>query len=83
MSALSLLFLLQQQEWDLSTAEEVNVLREHTSSVSSLATSPSMLYSGSLECNDVFYRAIEDTSSPSSSHDMECLRVSRHSDSIL
>jgi two-component sensor histidine kinase len=69
----------------LSTAEEaaaaINVLREHTSSVSSLAASHNMLYSGSLECQDIFYRAIEDTSSSES--EVECVRVSQHSDSIL
>jgi hypothetical protein len=74
------LYVLWVQEWDLTSAEEaINVLREHNSNVTCLAVSPNMLYSGSLDCNEIFYRAIEDTSSVG----VDCVRISQHSDSIL
>lgn len=59
--------------------EAINVLREHTSNVTSLAVSQRVLYSGSLESNDIYYRQIEDTSASG----VECVRVDKHSDSIL
>ena len=59
--------------------EAINVLREHNSGISSLAASPNFLYSGSLESNDIFYRAIEDTSTS----EVECVSISKQSNSIL
>eukprot|EP00603_Paraphysomonas_imperforata_P000819 CAMPEP_0114446198 /NCGR_PEP_ID=MMETSP0103-20121206/19081_1 /TAXON_ID=37642 ORGANISM="Paraphysomonas imperforata, Strain PA2" /NCGR_SAMPLE_ID=MMETSP0103 /ASSEMBLY_ACC=CAM_ASM_000201 /LENGTH=540 /DNA_ID=CAMNT_0001617965 /DNA_START=19 /DNA_END=1641 /DNA_ORIENTATION=+ len=68
------------KEWDLTSGEEaISILREHTSDVSCLAISSNMLYSGSLDSNEIIYRAIEDTSVA----EVECVRIEKHSDSIL
>ena len=76
-----LMLAILMQEWDLTTVDEepINVLREHSSGVSSLAASHTILYSGSMECNDIYYRAIEDTSSS----EVDCVSISRNSDSVM
>lgn len=54
--------------------EAINVLREHSSSVSCLAVSHNRLYSASQEGNDIFCRAIEDTSASSCPPSFPCLQ---------